>query len=751
MGLCGICLRLVVLVEMLLLMAANAAPTPPQLAQVPPDCPTICGDLQIVYPFGTKDGCYLNKAFLITCNHTHYNPPKPFLRESTIVVTNITLEEGRMQVESLVSKDCYLKNGTMTDDSIYTYFSINQFTISHTKNKFTVIGCESYGRIKGKIGRKNYSEGCISECKNKDDVTDGDCSGSGCCQIDIPKGLQEIKVRSSSFNNHSKVWQFNPCTYAFVIEESQFRFRSSNLSNTTARVPTAIDWSITGQGNCDKAKNNASYACKSNSSCYQPPANNNADGYLCKCDDGYHGNPYLPNGCQDIDECHKGNHTCHKQAHCINTQGNYTCECFKGYKGDGRNGGCIPNQFQVIQIVVGVSLGFVMLLVGSSLFFFMFKKRRLIKLKEKFFQQNGGFLLQQQLSKRTGASDTAKIFSEEELKKATNNFDEKRIIGRGGYGTVYKGFLTDNNPVAIKKSKIVDQSQIEQFINEVTVLSQINHRNVVKLLGCCLETEVPLLVYEYVTNGTLFDHIHNKDEKPTIPWETRLRIAAETAGVLSYLHSSAATPIIHRDVKSTNILLDDDVTAKVSDFGASKLVPIDEAQLSTMVQGTLGYLDPEYLHTSQLTEKSDVYSFGVVVVELMTRKKVLSFDRPEEERSLVMYFLSWLNAGCLFEILENGIVNDDNREQIREVGELARRCLRVKGEERPTMKEVAMELEGLRRMHKHQWDNVEVNIEETEHLLSETSYTCNNGDGTTSVAANDSMKDHLLMAFDIAR
>ena len=352
----------------------------------------------------------------------------------------------------------------------------------------------------------------------------------------------------------------------------------------------------------------------------------------------------------------------------------------------------------------------------------MLRNRRLIKLKEKFFQQNGGFLLQTQLSERSGTCDTARIFGAEELKKATNNFDENKIIGRGCYGIVYKGFLIDRNPVAIKKSKIVDQSQIEQFINEVTVLSQINHRNVVKLLGCCLETEVPLLVYEYVSNGTLFEHIHKNDNAPTIPWETRLRIAAETAGVLSYLHSAAATPIIHRDVKSSNILLDDNFTAKVSDFGASKLVPMDVTQLSTMVQGTLGYLDPEYLHTSQLTEKSDVYSFGVVLVELMTGKKVLSFDRPEEERSLVIYFLFSLKGGSLFEILENSIVNDDNKEQMREVAELAGRCLQVKGEERPTMKEVAMELEGLRRINKHLWDNVEVNIEETEHLLSETFY-----------------------------
>ncbi|KAK0599916.1 hypothetical protein LWI29_009813 [Acer saccharum] len=710
------CLRLV-LVQLLLLIVANAALTTTQLAQRPkPDCLRNCGELEsIPYPFGTEPGCYLNEDFLITCDSTHYNPPIPFLWKSNLNVTNITMD-GRLQVQSYVSRDCYDDKGNITiknEPSLY----MGKFTISDTKNMFTVIGCDSYGYIQGTIDEKNYSAGCMSSCDRLKDVINGSCSGFGCCQIEIPKGLKGIAVEASSFNRHEKVWQFNPCSYAFVVEGSRFNFSSSNLSATITEtipdVPTAVDWAITGQGKCEEARNNQSYACKENSDCYEPP-DNSAGGYLCKCKDGYQGNPYISNDCRDIDECKQRKYKCHNQAFCVNTEGNYTCQCFKGYKGDGKidGKGCTPNQLPMTKISLGVGLGIVMLLVVSSWIYFILRNRRLIKLKEKFFQQNGGFLLkffqqnggfllQTQLSKRSGTCDTTRIFSAEELKKATNNFDEKRIIGRGGYGTVYKGFLIDSNPVSIKKSKIVDQSQIEQFINEVTVLSQINHRNVVKLLGCCLETEVPLLVYEYVTNGTLFEHIHNNDNAPTIPWETRLRIAAETAGVLSYLHSAAATPIIHRDVKSSNILLDDNFTAKVSDFGASKLVPMDVTQLSTMVQGTLGYLDPEYLHTSQLTEKSDVYSFGVVLVELMTGKKVASFDRPEEERSLVIYFLFSLKGGSLFEILENSIINDDNKEQMREVAELARRCLQVKGEERPTMKEVAMELEGLRRMNKH--------------------------------------------------
>ncbi|KAJ9541306.1 hypothetical protein OSB04_027812 [Centaurea solstitialis] len=259
--------------------------------------------------------------------------------------------------------------------------------------------------------------------------------------------------------------------------------------------------------------------------------------------------------------------------------------------------------------------------------------------RKRFFERNGGLLLKQEVAGNEGLVDKTRIFTSSELEKATDYFNENRIIGRGGQGTVYKGMLTDGRIVAVKKPKAVDGSQLEQFINEVVILSQVNHRNVVKLLGCCLETKVPLLVSEFIPNGTLYEHIHDQTGEVVISWNMRLQIATEVAEALSYLHSATSIPIYHRDIKSTNILLDDKYTAKISDFGASRFVSIGQTHLTPLVQGTFGYLDLEYFQSNQFTEKSDVYSFGVVLLELLTRERPVSQTRFGGNKSLVTHFV----------------------------------------------------------------------------------------------------------------
>lgn len=336
-------------------------------------------------------------------------------------------------------------------------------------------------------------------------------------------------------------------------------------------------------------------------------------------------------------------------------------------------------------------------------------------MRENFFKQNGGLLLHQKLSGRS--MDALKVFTAQDLEIATNNYSDKFIVGRGGFGVVYKGILPNKQHIAIKRSLKVDPSQVEQFINEVIVLSQINNKNVVKLIGCCLETEVPLLVYEYITNGTLYDHLDDAVKASILTWSMRLRIASEIADVLSYLHSTILIPIIHRDIKSMNILLDQNYTAKVADFGASRLVPEDQGQLATMVLGTRGYLDPEYMQTSELTEKSDVYSYGVVLLELLTRKKAIANDRPEIERCLTMHFLVTMKEGRLLNILDKSIVREETIEQIQPVANLAKWCLMLKGEDRPTMKEVAVELENIKKKGSHPWNYNDRPPEDDESLL----------------------------------
>jgi serine/threonine protein kinase len=352
-----------------------------------------------------------------------------------------------------------------------------------------------------------------------------------------------------------------------------------------------------------------------------------------------------------------------------------------------------PSIFLFPALSIGLGLGdgtSLLLALGAPFITRKIKLQKVKKMREKIFQQNHGLLLQQLISHNADIGERM-IITLRELEKATNNFDNERVIGGGGHGTVFKGIL-DLQVVAIKKSRIVVQREIGEFINEVAILSQVNHKNVVKLFGCCLEAEVPLLIYEFISNGTLYQHLHV--EGPiSLPWVDRIRIALEVARAISYLHSATSIPIFHRDIKSSNILLDDRLTAKVSDFGASRYIPIDQTEITTAIQGTIGYLDPMYYYTGRLTDKSDVFSFGVLLIELLTRKKPFLY-RSNDNDSLVSHFEKLLAQGNLFSIIDPQVMEDDD-EEVQEVATLASVCTKLRGEDRPAMREVEMALENL--------------------------------------------------------
>ncbi|GJR58115.1 kinase RLK-Pelle-WAK family protein [Tanacetum coccineum] len=355
---------------------------------------------------------------------------------------------------------------------------------------------------------------------------------------------------------------------------------------------------------------------------------------------------------------------------------------------------------EILSIYAGLFLGPVIIAAIIYALYRLIKKRRIRRRRKNVFKRiNGGLLLKLQEEADPSLVDKTILFTSRELEKATDNFNENRVIGRGGQGTVYKGMLVDGRIVAVKKAKIANESQLEQFINEVVVLSQVNHRNVVKLLGCCLETEVPLLVSEFIPNGTLYDRIHDEAQEFPMSLNMRLQIATEVAGALAYLHSATSIPIYHRDMKTTNILLDDKYRAKVSDFGTSRFVSMDQTHLTTLVKGTFGYLDPEYFQSSQFTEKSDVYSFGVVLVELLTGEKPISLTRFGEHRCLATYFMLAMEEGRVMSIFDAVVIKDGKRDELMVLANLAMRCLNPVGKNRPTMKEVATELETIRTSH----------------------------------------------------
>ncbi|KAJ9540175.1 hypothetical protein OSB04_026681 [Centaurea solstitialis] len=295
-----------------------------------------------------------------------------------------------------------------------------------------------------------------------------------------------------------------------------------------------------------------------------------------------------------------------------------------------------------------------------------------------------------------GSGDrSSRIFSSKEIKRATNNFTPTGLLGAGGFGEVYKGVLDDGTTVAVKCAKLGNTKSIDQVLNEVRILCQVNHKNLVHLLGCCVELQQPFLVYEYVPNGSLYDHLHDRSKQP-LTWSQRLIIAHDTAEGLAYLHFSASPPIYHRDIKSSNILLDAKMKAKVADFGLSRLAHADVTHVTTCAQGTLGYLDPDYYWNYQLTDKSDVYSYGVLLLEILTSQKAIDFNRPTNDVNLVTYVKRIVNEERLVDVIDPTLKKHASTLEIdamKAFGFLAISCLEERRENRPSMEEVSEEID----------------------------------------------------------
>uniref|UniRef100_A0A1J3EJT3 Wall-associated receptor kinase-like 22 n=1 Tax=Noccaea caerulescens TaxID=107243 RepID=A0A1J3EJT3_NOCCA len=657
-------------------------------------CDRTCGGISIPFPFGIgRKDCYLNDWYEVVCNTTTSGKsPIPFLSKINRELLSITLRNsldtsyGVVHINSPVtSSGCSQRPEKPLPLNLTGKGS--PFFITDS-NRLVSVGCDTRALI---TDIESQITGCESRCDGNKSRLDKVCSGYRCCQAKIPAVRPQVigvDLESSGGNKTQK----GNCKVAFLTNETYSPANVTEPEQIYSNGYTVIelgwyfdasDSRLTIPVGCLNLTEIGMYTSAPSCVCQY--------GYLagfgysnCFCNNiGYRGNPYLPGGCIDIDECEEGEgRTSCGEKTCVNVPGSFRCEPKETEK--------IKPVFQ--GLVLGLVLLFLVLGIWGLIKFV--KKRRKIIRKRRFFKRNGGLLLKQQLATEGGGNvETSKIFSSKELEKATDNFNKNRVLGQGGQGTVYKGMLVDGRIVAVKRSVVLDEDKVEEFINEVGVLSQINHRNIVKLMGCCLETEVPILVYEHIPNGDLFKRLHDDSDDYTMTWEVRLRIAVEIAGALAYLHSAASTPVYHRDVKTTNILLDEKYRAKVSDFGTSRSINIDQTHLTTLVAGTFGYLDPEYFQTSQFTDKSDVYSFGVVLVELITGEKPFSVLRSEENRGLASHFTEAMKQNRVLDIVDSRIKEDCKVEQVLAVAKLARRCLSLKGKKRPNMREVSIELE----------------------------------------------------------
>ncbi|GJX06413.1 receptor-like kinase TMK4, partial [Tanacetum coccineum] len=334
-----------------------------------------------------------------------------------------------------------------------------------------------------------------------------------------------------------------------------------------------------------------------------------------------------------------------------------------------------------VGLVIGIVISGVIFVIGVVLFVF-YKCYRVSPSKLKSVDH----------SEIPSSKSADVIISIQMLQKATDDFSDEKVLGKGGFGVVYKGELDDGTKIAVKrrKSGVNATKWMNEFLAEIQVLTKVRHRHLVALLGYCIDGNESLLVYEYMPKGTLSQHLFKwrENESPPLSWKQRVSIGLDVGRGVEYLHSLAQESFIHRDLKPANILLGDGMRAKVADFGLLKITPDGNYSVETRVAGTLGYLAPEYFATGRVTSKVDVYSFGVVLMQLITGRKALDETMPDETCQLATWFRRVpITKENMVKYVDKALDTNDNEtlESIFKVAELAKHCTAVEPFHRPNM------------------------------------------------------------------